>query len=71
MAMPIRLSNKTQKYSPNRIGIKCNAVQLCISEINRNIEKERNTQETYKRRLRQQVIKHFYAQDDNDTDRHN
>lgn len=66
---PPRPKHHRQKSSPDVSCIQTEDVQTCMSEIMKSIEREKDTQEHLKRNLRQQVLKRFYAQDDNDTDR--
>mmetsp|Transcript_20922 Transcript_20922/g.38773 ORF Transcript_20922/g.38773 Transcript_20922/m.38773 type:complete len:288 (-) Transcript_20922:1916-2779(-) len=69
--LPTRPKHARQKSSPDVSGIQGEEVQICMIEIKKNIEREKDTKENLKRRLRQQVLKRFYAAEDNDTDRQN
>lgn len=56
-----------QKSSPNVSGVQGEEVQLCMAEIQKNIEREKDSQENFKRKLRLQVLKRFYANEDTET----
>jgi hypothetical protein len=67
---PTRPRHSRQRSSPDVSELQGDEVKCCMVEIQRNIERERDTQEQRKLTLRQQVLKRFYAPEDNDTDRH-